>query len=85
MTVTISAAKINAVLNGGGISVSTGNPVAREYVDREPYTGSYTITPGMEAQTLATDGLRMTGNVTIEAIPQNYGLITWNGSFLTIS
>lgn len=49
------------------------------------YTGSYTITPGAEAQTIPTDGLMMTSDLVVEAIPSNYGLITWDGSTLTVS
>ena len=36
-------------------------------------------------QTLETDSLYMQGNITINPIPSNYGLITWNGSILTVS
>lgn len=49
------------------------------------YTGSYTVIPSESAQILATNAKRMTEDVTIAAIPQNYGLITWNGSYLTVS
>lgn len=65
--------------------VSIGSPVVKEYVDRQPYTGAYEITPSAETQTLETLNLRMTDNVTINPIPSNYGLITWNGAFLTVS
>lgn len=51
----------------------------------ESYTGEYTITPTAEAQVLATDHLVMAQNVIINPIPSNYGLITWNGSTLTVS
>lgn len=51
----------------------------------EPYTGDYTVTPTGETQTLSTAGLMMTENVTVNPIPSNYGLITWNGSTLTVS
>ena len=34
---------------------------------------------------LETENKRMTGNVTINPIPSNYGLITWNGAFITVS
>lgn len=54
-------------------------------VEGEPYTGSYTITPSNQTQTLQTVNLLMTSNVTINPIPSNYGLITWNGSTLTVS
>ena len=53
--------------------------------DVPAYEGEYTVTPSQEAQTLETKDLRMTGNVTINPIPNNYGLITWNGSVLTVS
>ena len=49
------------------------------------YEGPYEVTPAPETQTLATDSLYMRGNITINPIPSNYGLITWNGSTLTVS
>ena len=56
-----------------------------QYVLPPAYTGSYEVTPIAEAQTLETDSLYMTGNITINPIPDNYGLITWNGTTLTVS
>lgn len=50
-----------------------------------PYAGPYIITPSEDTQVLNTTGLKMTDNVTVEPIPENYGLITWNGSVLTVS
>ena len=49
------------------------------------YEGPYEVTPQAQAQTLETDLLYMRGNITINPIPSNYGLITWNGSTLTVS
>lgn len=49
------------------------------------YEGDYEITPAEEAQILETDQLYMQGDITINPIPSNYGLITWNGSTLTVS
>lgn len=49
------------------------------------YRGAYEVTPGREAQVLPTDGLMMTGDLTVGAIPSNYGLITYNGSVITVS
>lgn len=51
----------------------------------QPYEGDYTVTPSAETQTLSTAGMKMTGSVTINPIPNNYGLITWNGSIITVS
>lgn len=61
------------------------NPIAREVIERDPYEGSYEITPSSETQTLQTNGKRMTDDLIINPIPSNYGLITWNGSVLTVS
>lgn len=49
------------------------------------YEGEYSVTPTAEAQVLDTDHLYMMDNITIEAIPSNYGLITWSGNTLTVS
>ena len=67
------------------MGVTLGTPVVKEYVDVQTYTGAYDVTPSAETQTLDTAGMRMSRAVTINPIPQNYGLITWNGSFLTVS
>lgn len=51
----------------------------------EDYTGAYEVTPTQQTQVLLTDHLMMSDNVTINPIPSNYGLITYNGSILTVS
>lgn len=51
----------------------------------EAYTGTYEVTPTRETQILATDHLMMNDNVTINPIPPQYGLITYNGSIITVS
>lgn len=49
------------------------------------YHGTYTVTPSSTAQVLLTADLKCTDNITVNPIPSNYGLITWNGSSLTVS
>lgn len=49
------------------------------------YRGPTTITPSPEHQTLETAELMVAENITIEPIPSNYGLITWDGSIITVS
>lgn len=56
-----------------------------EVIDRIAYEGAYTVTPGAEAIILPTEDLLMRENVTINPVPSNYGLITWDGSTLTVS
>lgn len=77
--------KLSVAIKSPSLSVDFGEQIAREYVEREPYTGAYTIIPSSEAQVLTTKNLRMTDNITVGPIPSNYGLITWNGSTLTVS
>lgn len=50
-----------------------------------PYQGQTEVTPSSETQVLQTEGFTMLENITINPIPNNYGLITWNGSTLTVS
>lgn len=85
LTVTFGKPQLNISAAGTALSTSTGTPVARSYVQVPQYEGAYTVTPTAETQTLQTNGLRMTDNITIEPIPSNYGLITWNGSTITVS
>ena len=49
------------------------------------YHGAYTVTPSQQTQVLETAGLKMTNNVTVNPIPSNYGLIGWNGAYMTVS
>lgn len=70
----------------GGGSVSMGIEQLRvEIIDRQPYTGAYEVTPGSRAVVLPTSGLRMTGDIVIESVPSQYGLVSWDGSVLTVS
>lgn len=55
------------------------------FVPSNPYVGPYEVTPTQQAQVLATANLSMAHDVVINPIPSNYGLVTWNGSVLTVS
>lgn len=50
-----------------------------------PYEGAYEVTPSSSAQVLPTAFHKLLGDITINPIPSNYGLITWNGSTITVS
>lgn len=52
---------------------------------RPPYTGETTVTPSDVTQVLYTADMTVLENITINPIPNNYGLIGWNGSVLTVS
>ena len=49
------------------------------------YTGAYSVTPSADVQTLPTQNKLLGANINIAPIPPNYGLITYNGSDITVS
>lgn len=53
--------------------------------DLPVYTGNTEVTPSTSEQVLNTADKVVTRNIVINPIPSNYGLITWNGSTLTVS
>ena len=77
--------KLNVTFKAATVQISTGTPVARDYVERPAYEGATEITPSETEQILQTKNFRMTENITVNPIPSNYGLITWDGSTITVS
>ena len=61
--------------------------VSSDCVGKAPpiYEGPYSVTPSQHQQVLSTAGMELAHDVTVAPIPSNYGLITWNGSALTVS
>ena len=59
-----------------------------EYVPYVPqmdeFPVPYEVTPGAATQTLGTRGLLMTSDLVVAPIPSNYGVVTWDGSILSI-
>ena len=49
------------------------------------YDGPYEFTPTRETQTVSIARKQATEDIIIHPIPQNYGLVTYNGSIITIS
>lgn len=81
---TLSAEKgmtgtLSAVGTLSGSIVLDGTP------SYERYDGEYEVEPSADEQVLNMAYKIATANVVVKPIPQNYGLITWNGSFLTVS
>ena len=54
-------------------------------VSGETYHGPYEAIPSQSEQVFLTGGLIMTDNFRVKPIPNNYGLITYNGFCLTVS
>ena len=85
LTAAYKPQRVSVSIEPKTMGVTLGNPVVKEYVDVETYTGSYEVTPSAETQMLDVEGKRMSRPLTVNPIPSNYGLITWNGAFLTVS
>ena len=62
-----------------------GTLTTAEQIHIPAYAGDYEITPTSETQTIPINGLLAARDITVNPIPSNYGLITWDGSTLTVS
>lgn len=85
-TITVNGRQITAVQDENDewyIVVWTSEPTPSPEIP--VYNGPTTVTPSLETQTLATSGKKLNSNITINPIPSNYGLITYDGSVLTVS
>ena len=54
-------------------------------IEIPPYEGAYEATPTQSTQLFATEGKRMLHDFTVNPIPHNYGLITYDGSKIMVS
>lgn len=59
--------------------VSFGAGIEKEY------HGQTEVIPAMDAQVLHTANRALTEDIIIDPIPNYYGLITYNGSYITVS
>ena len=81
-TLSPDASVTGTLSSGPTISANLTIPSA---IGVDPYQGEYRITPSTQTQTLNTSGKYLQNNVVVEPIPSNYGLITYNGSIITVS
>lgn len=71
------------IADNGAVALDVGGSM---YAVGPPYyDGSYEVTPSSQTQVIPMEGMRARHDVTVNPIPSNYGLITWNGSTLTVS
>lgn len=69
--------------NSESIGLDIETPIVTSTVS--DYDGEYDVTPSSVEQVFATNGKKMNHDFVVEPIPSNYGLITWNGSIITVS
>lgn len=75
---TLSGSLASAARLAGGLTIPAERPAVI-------YDGPTEFTPAQEAQTIEIAGMWAATDITINPIPSNYGLITWNGSNLMVS
>ena len=71
-----------SVGDSDGLSLSAGEVVN---IGADLYEGSYEWTPAVTAQTIPINGLQAKADIVIKPIPNNYGLVTYDGSTITVS
>lgn len=79
------AIEVTAEFTKNIISADAEIATVIKYSELPAYTGMTEVTPSDETQVLQTANTALYENITINPIPSNYGLITWDGSTLTVS
>lgn len=67
------------------VELEVASPIVIEEAAPPEYEGQTVFIPTQYMQTVPVSGLLMKQDIAINPIPSNYGLITWNGSTLTVS
>ena len=75
------------IVSGSHTVFASVNPANQAVIgilssDFAPYSGEYEITPSEATQILNTANRSLTGNVTINPIPDNYARMAWDGTTL---
>lgn len=74
MTVAVDAVTLPVTI-GANITVNTA----------PEYEGEFEFTPADTAQIIPVGGYRLSQDIVINPIPSNYGHISWNGAYITVS
>lgn len=85
MTVSASNAYVPMTISGTDTTIPMVLSVECELGRPPQYTGPTEFAPSQDYQTIDTHDKMMVEDIIIDPIPQNYGLITWNGSTITVS
>lgn len=85
MTISSTETTIPFDITSNTVSLDVDIGMRMTVVDAENYDGEYVFTPTTSSQTVHIAKKRAMENIIINPIPQNYGLITWNGTTLTVS
>lgn len=84
-TVSVSGVALPVSVGVGTAAFAASLGATYQMGEYDHYEGEYAFTPSSETQVIPTSNLVLDNNITIEPIPSNYGLVTWNGSYITVS
>ena len=82
---TVSDNVVEMGVTTDALSFGVESPIVVQAVTIPVYEGAYELTPTAEQQTIPVHGYRFEQDLVIDPIPSNYGLISWDGSTLTVS
>lgn len=91
MSLTVSATLTNTIITATAeaversIEASADLAVITRTEDHDYYEGEVVFTPSDSVQIIATKDLVLSDDITINPIPSNYGLISWNGRGILVS
>lgn len=67
------------------VRIGAGEYIPQYTTELPEYTGALAVYPTASAQVLPTANKALRYDITVAPIPSNYGLISWNGTVLTVS
>ena len=73
------------VSDGEDVECELASSIVINEIVGEPYEGPYEVTPSAETQILPTAVKTADSDIVINPIPNNYGLITYDGSCIRVS
>ena len=85
MQVSVSRVEIPVGVAVSAVDLPVGIGAAYEMREGEIYDGPYEFTPTQETQYAPSEGKVLLEDIVINHIPNNYGLITYNGAIITVS
>lgn len=85
MQVAVSTVEIPFAVNADNVTIPVALGIKYSTSQKPTYEGEYEFTPTQQTQIVPTADKVLEHNITINPIPSNYGLITWDGSVLTVS
>ena len=85
MQVSVSQVVLPVGVSTSAVVLPASLGAAYQMRQGEIYAGGYDFTPTQETQTVYTKDKTLLDDITINPIPNNYGLITYNGAYIIVS